>query len=105
MTCPTLRGPSGGECGYSLIELLVAAACTLVVVGAVAALVDPNVSASRRQPEEIDALQRLRAGVVTLAGSLSRAGAGPAAGRAAGPLVAYFPPVVPRRMGLRNADA
>jgi type II secretory pathway pseudopilin PulG len=93
------------DAGYTLVELLVAAACTLVVVGAVAALADPGVASSRRQPEEVDVQQRLRAGAGALAADLARAGAGPEAGAAAGPLIVRFPPVLPRRMGLRNADA
>jgi prepilin-type N-terminal cleavage/methylation domain-containing protein len=94
-----------GERGFSLMESLVALVLLLVVTGAVFGLVNPSVLASRTQPEAIDVQQRARVGIDAIQRDLLAAGAGLDSGPAGGPLVNYYAPIVPRRMGLQNADA
>ncbi len=91
--------------GFSIVELLLATLLTLIVVGAAIGLMNHHTLASRVQPETVDAQQRLRAGVDMLFRDVYMAGAGLDTGTMAGPLIAYLPPVLPRRIGLRNADA
>lgn len=91
--------------GFTLVEMLVAAAITLTITGAVFHLVDPAHSAFQVQPETADLQQRLRAAVESLSGNLRMAGAGAAAGLAAGPLVDYLAPVLPYRVGDTGGDA
>jgi len=63
--------------GFTLVELLVAAAVTLVSLGLGFALLGPSAAAFHSLPEAIDAQQRLRVAVQTLAQGISEAGAGP----------------------------
>jgi prepilin-type N-terminal cleavage/methylation domain-containing protein len=90
--------------GFTLIEMLVAAAITLTITGAVFHLIDPAQGAFRAQPEAADLQQRLRTAVETLAGNLRMAGAGASAGLAAGPLVDFAAPVLPYRVGDIDSD-
>jgi prepilin-type N-terminal cleavage/methylation domain-containing protein len=46
--------------GFTLVEMLVAAAITLTITGAVFHLIDPADGAFRAQPEAADLQQRLR---------------------------------------------
>ena len=85
--------------GFTLVEMLVAAAITLTITGAVFHLIDPAHGAFRAQPEAADLQQRLRTVVETLAGNLRMAGAGASTGLASGPLVNYAAPVLPYRLG------
>jgi hypothetical protein len=91
--------------GFTLIEMLIAAALTLTITGAVFHLVDSAYGTFQVQPEAADLHQRLRTAVETLAGNLRMAGAGASTGRAAGPLVNYVAPVLPYRVGDRGSDA
>jgi hypothetical protein len=88
-----------GDCGFSLIEMLVASAITMVVAGAVFSLMVPEQSVFRVQPEISDLQQRLRVGVEALRGDLVMAGAGAYAGTTVGPLINSFAPVMPYRTG------
>jgi prepilin-type N-terminal cleavage/methylation domain-containing protein len=93
------------QSGFTLVEMLVAMMLMLVVVGAVVALVVPAEGLAQEQPDAVDMQQRARVGADMLTRDLVMAGAGLDSGPAVGPLVNYLPPIVPRRMGLQNADA
>jgi hypothetical protein len=89
--------------GFSLVELTVALALTLMVAAAVAAIVDPARGAFVSQPEAADVQQRLRVGVDALTRDLIGAGAGLPVGAQRGPLVDVIPPLLPFRRGaIRN---
>lgn len=92
------------ERGYSLVEMLVATAVTLVVTGAIFALMDPSQGISRTQPEVSDLQQRMRVAVDTLYRDLVMAGAGPYQGATSGSLANFFAPVLPYRVGRVNSD-
>ena len=64
----------GTERGLTLVELLVATALGIVVVGAVATLVAAGYLHGRVQPEANDTQQRLRAGIEALRLALARSG-------------------------------
>ena len=91
--------------GFTLIEMLIAAAITLTITGAVFHLVDSAHGAFQVQPEAADLHQRLRTAVETLAGNLRMAGAGASTGLAAGPLMNYVAPVLPYRVADTGSDA
>ena len=93
------------ESGFTLAELLVATTLMLIVTGIVVALVAPAQATTATRPETIDMQQRARVGLDMMRRDLALAGAGLDAGPAVGSLGAYFAAVVPRRMGLQNADA
>jgi prepilin-type N-terminal cleavage/methylation domain-containing protein len=92
------------EHGFSLIELLVAAA----VFTSAAALLFHFAARSQRlaasHPEAADVHQRLRVAVTMIQRDLINAGAGPAHGLAGRTLANHLPPVVPARTGARAAD-
>jgi prepilin-type N-terminal cleavage/methylation domain-containing protein len=94
----------GADEGFSLVEMLVAVALTLIITGAAFAIVNPAYATSQTQPEAMDMQQRIRAGTEAMVGDLAMAGAGSYAGPNAGPLVNFFAPVIPRKVGLQNAD-
>lgn len=87
------------EAGFTIVEMLVAAAVMMAVTGAVFSLVNPAQGVFHTQPHVADLQQRLRVGVETLARDLSMAGAGVSAGASAGPLSSYFAPILPYRRG------
>jgi len=95
---------SRADQGFSLVELCISLALMLTLVAAVAALAVTNSSISRTTPENADLQQRARAATEAISSDLRMAGAGVYLGPATGPLHASFAPVVPRRMGLRDAD-
>lgn len=76
-------------------EVLIAAALTLTITGAVLGLVRPAQASFRSQSEAADMHQRLRAGVEALSRDFVMAGAGIAASTAA---------VMPYRVGSRGSD-
>jgi len=90
------RSPQG-EGGFTLVELMIGLATTLVVMGAVFALIHPAQGMFQAQPEISDMHQRLRVAVDALAGDLLMAGAGVPR--------ATSPPVMPYRVGLQGSDA
>lgn len=69
--------------GFTLVELLVATTVTLVALGLAVALLHPPSVAFQALPEALDAQQRVRVAVQTLAAGINGAGAGPALGWAA----------------------
>ncbi len=99
MTPPRLRSN-----GFSLIELTLAMALLLLVTGGIFQALDPAHGAFQTEPEKADLQQRLRVAAAVLAEAVAGAGAGPSYGPAAGPLVNRLPPVLPLRIGRRNAD-
>jgi len=98
------EAPRAGERGYSLVEMLVATAVTLVITGAIFGLVNPSQGISRAQPEASDVQQRMRVAVETLYKDLVMAGAGPYQGATSGSLTNFFAPVLPYRVGRVNSD-
>ena len=82
--------------GFTLAELLVATAVTVLALGLAAALLRPASIAFQALPDALDAQQRLRAAVQTLAEDIGGAGAGPVLGWAAHASPAW-PAVLPCR--------
>jgi prepilin-type N-terminal cleavage/methylation domain-containing protein len=70
--------------GFTLVELLVATAVTLVALGLAVALLHPPSVAFHALPEATDAQQRIRVAVQTLVSAIGAAGAGPSLGWGAG---------------------
>jgi type II secretory pathway pseudopilin PulG len=66
--------------GFTLVELLVATAVTVIALGLAVTLLHPSSVAFTALPEAVDAQQRLRVAVQMLAESVSGAGAGPSLG-------------------------
>jgi prepilin-type N-terminal cleavage/methylation domain-containing protein len=91
--------------GFTLVESLVAMVLMLVITGAVFGLVNPSATTSQVQPEAMDMQQRGRVAADLLFRDLFMAGAGVYAGPQTGALTNFFAPIIPRRMGLNNADA
>jgi len=82
--------------GFTLAELLVATAVTLVALGLAASLLHPVSVAFQALPEAVDAQQRLRVAAQALAEDIMGAGAGPVTGWA-GRAVPAWPPILPCR--------
>jgi prepilin-type N-terminal cleavage/methylation domain-containing protein len=91
--------------GFSLIELLVAMAITLVVTAAALALVGPAHDAFQVQPETADVQQRARVGIDALQRDLLMAGAGMYAAGVVGPLHQMLAPILPYRAFGSASDA
>jgi prepilin-type N-terminal cleavage/methylation domain-containing protein len=91
--------------GFTLVELLVAMAITLVVTAATLALVRPAHDAFQVQPETADLQQRARVGIDALQRDLLMAGAGMYAAGAVGPLHHMLAPVMPYRAFSSGSDA
>jgi hypothetical protein len=85
--------------------MLVATLMMLVVTGAVFALVNPDTETSQAQPEAMDMQQRARVANDVIGKDLIMAGAGVYSGSETGKLLSFFAPIIPRVMGLNNADA
>jgi hypothetical protein len=95
----------GGEAGFSLVESLVSMILLLIITGAVFGFVNPNTTVSQAQPEAMDMQQRARVAADLLFRDLFMAGAGVYSGPKTGALGNFFAPIIPRKMGLNNADA
>jgi prepilin-type N-terminal cleavage/methylation domain-containing protein len=83
--------------GFSLVELLMAAVITLIVVGGALELAGPAQRMFQAQPEASDMQQRMRVAVDALRKDLMMAGAGTYAGPALGALNYLIAPVMPVR--------
>jgi len=83
--------------GFSLVELLLAAVITLVVVGGAFELAGPAQRMFQAYPEMSDVQQRTRVAVDALRRDVIMAGAGTYAGPASGPLGDVLAPVMPFR--------
>ena len=82
--------------GFTLAELLVATAVTLVALGLAAILLHPVSVAFQALPDAVDSQQRLRIAAQTIADDIMAAGAGPVLGWAARAVPAW-PAVIPCR--------
>ncbi len=96
---------TGSNAGVTLVELAVSMAVTLVLAGALLALVTTVQTTAAAQAEAGDLQQRLRAALHVMADDLLNAGAGLDRTSMAGPLVQTFPPIVPYRRGQMGDDA
>ena len=92
------------EAGYSIIELLVSSAIMITVTGAIFGLVNPSQGTSQTVPEVSDLQQRARVSSDVLFKELLMAGAGTYQGPVRSPLLSFFAPVIPRRMGMIAPD-
>lgn len=90
--------------GFSLVELLVGTAVTLVVLMLVSTLAVDALEAWRSDSARIDLQQRGRVAADAVGRALLESGAGASDGRSRGPLIRALPPIVPRRLGRRNRD-
>jgi prepilin-type N-terminal cleavage/methylation domain-containing protein len=90
--------------GFTLPEVLIAAALVLAVSGSALLLMDRMRAAFDGQSARFDLEQRLRAAVSALERDLQMAGAGVTAGVEPGSLLAYLPPVAPYRRGQVGDD-
>jgi type II secretory pathway pseudopilin PulG len=82
--------------GFTLVELLVATAVSIIALGLAVSLLHPASVAFHALPEAIDAQQRLRVAAQALADDISEAGAGPVLGWGARAVPAW-PAVLPCR--------
>lgn len=89
--------------GFSLIEALVAVAIFMAAAGVLFHFAAASQRLARAQPDAADVSQRMRVAAGLIARDLRDAGAGDAHG-GTGPLVNYFPPIVPARIGAIASD-
>ena len=94
-----------GQRGFSLVELLVAAALTLAVTLVCGKLVLGASEAWRSGSAAVDLQQRARAAADILGRALRDAGGGPSVTPLAGPLNRRIPGIWPRRLGRIDPDA
>lgn len=87
------------DAGFTLVEMLVAAAVMLTVTGAVFSIMNPSSGMFKTQPEVADVQQRLRVGVDMLTHDLMMAGAGAYSGSQTGSLMNFFAPIQPSMQG------
>ena len=93
-----MRSRLQSESGFSLAEMLIAAAITVTVLGTVFSLLNPAQGTYRTQPEVSDLQQRMRVSTDALGKDLVMAGGGAYAGGMTGALTNYFAPVMPYRL-------
>lgn len=101
------RGPAAAALrpdGYSLVELLVVTALTMVITAGVFTVMDPAQGTFRAQPEVADIQQRLRVSVDSIQKDLLMAGAGTYSGTMLGTLSNFFAPIMPYRRGYIDSD-
>lgn len=90
--------------GFSLVEMTIASLISLVITGAIFALVNASTATSRAQPEASDMQQRARVAIDALYRDLIMAAAGPYHGSTTGSLASFFAPVLPYRTGQEADD-
>jgi prepilin-type N-terminal cleavage/methylation domain-containing protein len=93
-----------GQDGYTLLELLIAAAISGALLGVLFHFAVSAQAAVGVQGEVADLQQRLRVVIQSVRHDLLLAGAGPSQGEPRGPLTRVFAPIVPARLGLIAAD-
>jgi len=91
--------------GFTLVEVLVATAITLIVTGLACVLAMDAQAVWRADQARVDLQQRARVAADTLTRALHEAGAGAITGPLRSGLVNVLPPVIPRRIGVRQPDA
>src|SRR5919108_2425948 len=91
--------------GFTVVELLVAMAITVMVTAATLSLIGPAHDAFQVQPETADLQQRARVGIDALQRDLLMAGAGMYAAGSVGPLHHVLAPVMPYRAFGSSSDA
>lgn len=87
-----------------MVELLVATAIIMTVIGSIFGMMNPAQGTFQTQPEAADMQQRLRVGIDALHKDLLMAGAGTYSGAAVGMLNNFFAPIVPYRIGTQSPD-
>jgi prepilin-type N-terminal cleavage/methylation domain-containing protein len=92
-----MRGHVADDSGYTLIELLVAAALLVVLSALTCSILMDARTAIDVSGERADLHQRGRVAVEAIASAIRDAGAGSVRGTASGPLVRWLPPVWPGR--------
>ena len=90
--------------GFTLIEMLIAMAVMLLILGGVFQAFNPALGSYQSQPEAADMQQRLRVGTDRLYNGLVVAGAGIYSGAAVGTLGQFFAPVLPYLVGPLHND-
>ncbi|MGE5198510.1 MAG: PilW family protein, partial [Rhodospirillaceae bacterium] len=90
--------------GFTLIEMLIAMAVMLIILGGVFQAFNPAQGSYQTQPEVADMQQRLRVGTDRLYNGLVVAGAGIYSGAAVGTLGQFFAPVLPYLVGPLHND-
>ena len=91
--------------GFSLVEVLISTAISLSATLIACRLAAGAQTNWRVTAARVDLQQRARAATDMLSRALLEAGAGPQGGPAYGPLSRYLPATLPRRVGLRGAQA
>jgi prepilin-type N-terminal cleavage/methylation domain-containing protein len=92
------------DAGFTLVEMLIAMAVMLLILGGVFQAFNPATGSFRTQPEVADLQQRLRVGNERLYNGLVVAGAGIYSGQALGTLGQFFAPVLPYLVGALHND-
>jgi type II secretory pathway pseudopilin PulG len=95
---------ANGPRGFSLVELLIACALTLVALALTLVIVNPSQSAFAAESERADEQQRLRAAVESIARELRGAGRAASSSPLAGQAIDFWAPLLPLRLGRRNSD-
>ena len=92
------------DAGFTLVEMLIAMAVMLVILGGVFQAFNPAQGSYQTQPEVADMQQRLRVGTDRLYNGIIVAGAGIYSGAAVGTLGQFFAPVLPYLVGPLHND-
>jgi hypothetical protein len=100
----SLNSRAKSDAGFTIIEVLIAAAIMMTVTGAIFGMMNPSQGLFQTQPEVSDLQQRLRVGVDTLQKDLIMAGAGTYTGASAGALSFFVAPILPYRAIGDNTD-
>ena len=87
------------DAGFTLVEMMIAMAVMLLVLGGVFQAFNPSLGSFQTQPEVADMQQRLRVGTDRLYNGIIVAGAGIYSGAAVGTLGQFFAPVLPYLVG------
>ena len=92
------------DAGFTLVEMIVAMAVMLIILGGVFQAFNPSLGSFQTQPEVADMQQRLRVGTDRLYNGIVVAGAGIYSGAAVGTLGQFFAPVLPYLVGPLHND-
>ena len=92
------------DAGFTLVEMMIAMAVMLLILGGVFQAFNPSLGSFQTQPEVADMQQRLRVGTDRLYNGIVVAGAGIYSGAAVGTLGQFFAPVLPYLVGPLHND-